>query len=243
MNEQEIEQLLKMSRELEQFERDCEPRVVAGDDRTAILLNNLAVARAKSAARMRWASVAIAACIVIAVIAKMQSTPTPIVAPVTDNVAIESTQQPTTEVQVVQSLPVVPAVSVTEEVPELKTIPNVQVVVALYRTDSSPTERCPECWCVARWSADWGEGRSVNELQDHELVDDSMMHSCVIDPKHVVVIGLSGPASSMPKNDQQALDMSLCLMGLQGSASPQASVENPNCTPVGLDYCLTTWGK
>ncbi len=242
MNEQDIEQLLKMSRELEHFERDCDPRVVAGDDRTANLLNSLTVARAKSAARMRWASVAIAACVVIAVIAKMQSAPTPSAVPIPDNVAIEPTQKPT-EFQVVQSLPVFPAVLVAEEVPEVKTIPNVQVVIALYRSDSSPTERCPECWCVARWSADWGEGRSVNELQDHELVDDSMMHACVTDPKRVVVLGLSGPASSMPKTDQQALDMSLCLMGLQGSASPQASVENPNCTPVGLDYCLTTWGK
>ena len=227
MKEQEIEQLLKMSRELEQFERDCEPRVVAGDDRTAILLNNLAVARAKSAARMRWASVAIAACLVIVVIAKMQSVPTIPIAPQSEIVAVEPTAIPTED----QVVPIVSA------------LPNVQVVVALYRSDSSPTERCPECWCVARWSADWGEGRSVNELQDHELVDDSMMHACVTDPKRVVVLGLSGPASSMPKTDQQALDMSLCLMGLQGSASPQASVENPNCTPVGLDYCLTTWGK
>lgn len=227
MKEQEIEQLLKMSRELEQFERDCDPRVVAGDDRTANLLNSLAVARAKSAARMRWASVAIAACLVIAVIAKMQSAPTIPIAPQSEIVAVEPTAIPTED----QVVPIVSA------------LPNVQVVVALYRTDSSPTERCPECWCVARWSADWGEGRSVNELQDHELVDDSMMHACVTDPKRVVVLGLSGPASSMPKNDQQALDLSLCLMGLQGSASPQASVENPNCTPVGLDYCLTTWGK
>ena len=227
MKEQEIEQLLKMSRELEQFERDCDPRVVAGDDRTAILLNNLAVARAKSAARMRWASVAIAACLVIVVIAKMQSVPTIPIAPQSEIVAVEPTAIPTED----QVVPIVSA------------LPNVQVVVALYRSDSSPTERCPECWCVARWSADWGEGRSVNELQDHELVDDSMMHACVTDPKRVVVLGLSGPASSMPKNDQQALDMSLCLMGLHGSASPQASVENPNCTPVGLDYCLTTWGK
>ena len=227
MNEQKIEQLLKMSRELEQFERDCEPRVVTGDDRTANLLNSLAVARAKSAARMRWASVAIAACLVIAVIAKMQSVPTIPIAPQSEIVAVEPTAIPTED----QVVPIVSA------------LPNVQVVVALYRSDSSPTERCPECWCVARWSANWGEGRSVNELQDHELVDDSMMHACVTDPKRVVVLGLSGPASSMPKNDQQALDLSLCLMGLQGSASPQASVENPNCTPVGLDYCLTTWGK
>ena len=227
MNEQDIEQLLKMSRELEHFERDCDPRVVTGDNHTANLLNSLAVARAKSAARMRWASVAIAACLVIAVIAKMQSAPTIPIAPHSEIVAVEPTAIPTED----QVVPIVSA------------LPNVQVVVALYRSDSSPTERCPECWCVARWSANWGEGRSVNELQDHELVDDSMMHACVTDPKRVVVLGLSGPASSMPKNDQQALDMSLCLMGLQGSASPQASVENPNCTPVGLDYCLTTWGK
>ena len=227
MKEQDIEQLLKMSRELEHFESDCNPRVVAGDDHTANLLDSLALARAKSAARMRWASVAIAACLVIVVIAKMQSVPTIPIAPQSEIVAVEPTAIPTED----QVVPIVSA------------LPNVQVVVALYRSDSSPTERCPECWCVARWSANWGEGRSVNELQDHELVDDSMMHSCVTDPKRVVVLGLSGPASSMPKNDQQALDLSLCLMGLQGSASPQASVENPNCTPVGLDYCLTTWGK
>ena len=227
MKEQEIEQLLKMSRELEHFERDCDPRVVAGDDRTANLLNSLAVARAKSAARMRWASVAIAACLVIAVIAKMQSAPTIPIAPQSEIVAVEPTAIPTED----QVVPIVSA------------LPNVQVVVALYRSDSSPTERCPECWCVARWSADWGEGRSVNELQDHELVDDSMMHACVTDPKRVVVLGLSGPASSMPKTDQQALDLSLCLMGLQGSASPQARVDDPNCMPKGLDYCLTTWGQ
>ena len=225
MNEQEIEQLLKMSRELEQFERDCDPSVVASDDRTANLLVSLAAARAKSAARMRWASVPIAACLVIAVIAKMQSSPTTPIAPQSEIVAVEPTAIPTED----QVVPIVSA------------LPNVQVVVALYRSDSSPT--CPECWCVARWSADWGEGRSVNELQDHELVDDSMMHACVTDPKRVVVLGLSGPASAMPKNDQQALDMSLCLMGLQGSASPQGRVENPNCTPVGLDYCMTAWGK
>lgn len=225
MNEREIEKLLKMSRDLEQFERDCDPSIVTGDDRTANLLTSLAAARAKSAARMRWASVASAACLVIAVIAKMQSAPTTPIAPQSEIVVVKPTAIPT-EVQVV---------------PVVSALPNVQVVVALYRSDSSPT--CPECWCVAQWNADWGEGRSVNELQDYELIDDSMMHACVTDPKRVVVLGLSGPASSMPKTDQQALDMSLCLMGLQGSASSQASVANPNCTPLGLDYCMTAWGK
>ena len=135
MNEQEIEQLLKMSRELEQFERDCDPRVVAGDDRTANLLVSLAAARRKSAARMKWASVAIAACLVIVVIAKMQSVPTIPIAPQSEIVAVEPTAIPTED----QVVPIVSA------------LPNVQVVVALYRSDSSPTERCPECWCVARW--------------------------------------------------------------------------------------------
>lgn len=227
MNEKEIQQLLKISRDFEQFDRDCELGSVTRGDSSSNLLTSLAVARAKSAARMRWASVAIAACIVIAAIAKMQSATPPIVAPVAEIIVAE-TPEHSTGVQLVQATPVVP---------------DVQLVIALYRNDSSPSERCPECWCVAQWSANWGEGRSINELQDHELVDDSMMHSCVTDPKRIVVLGLSGPASSMPKTEQQALDMSLCLMGLQENASPQAIAANPNCTPSGLEYCMTTWGK
>ncbi len=117
----------------------------------------------------------------------------------------------------------------------------VNMVVALYRSDKRTNERCAECWCVARWDADWGDGRTVNELEHDELVSGSVARSCVGDPQRVVVIGLSGPASAMPRTDQQALDLSLCLMG-EVDHTPSASTLTA-CVPKGLDYCMADWNR
>jgi len=119
----------------------------------------------------------------------------------------------------------------------------VNMVVALYRGDTRPGERCADCWCVARWDADWGEGRTVAELEHEELVSDSVAHSCVGEPRRVVVIGLSGPASAMPRTDQQAFDLSLCLMGEAPPTQTSGGDASISCIPKGLDYCMADWSR
>ncbi len=185
MSERDIEQLLRMAREADRFEREL---------------------LAPAPRKIRWLQPAIAACLVVA--------------------GLVAVLRPG-EIVVEPKLAYVRASIAGADS---------HVVVALYRRDSATTERCPECWCVARWSADWGDGRSINEIEDRELVDDSIARSCVVDPKRVVIVGLSGPAASMPTSDQQALEMSLCLLG---ESNPTAL----NCVPAGVEYCMTSWSK
>ncbi len=110
------------------------------------------------------------------------------------------------------------------------------LVVAIYRGEHSRGDECGECWCVRRWSPQWGAERNVNELEESELVDDSIVRSCVGDPSRVIVIGLSGPEDALPKTDDQALQLSLCLIG----QSPSTAT---TCVPSGLDYCMAAWSR
>lgn len=193
-----IEGLVRMTEDLDQFERDL----------GIGLRSEFSVA-----GRLRWRRpLAVAALLAVASVAWIMWP----AAPVRDSGA-----------------GLIPPVVLTE------TDEPVNMVVALYRGDARSDELCPECWCVARWSADWGDGRTVNELDHDELVSGSIDRSCVGDPRRVVVIGLSGPAAVMPRTDQQALDLSLCLMG----ESEPASVSFKACIPSGLDYCMADFNR
>lgn len=116
------------------------------------------------------------------------------------------------------------------------TAPHGDLVVAIYRGEHGRGDGCGECWCVQRWSPNWGAERNINELEESELVDDSIVRSCVGDPSRIIVIGLSGPEDALPKTDDQALQLSLCLIG----QSPSAGT---TCVPSGLDYCMAGWSR
>jgi hypothetical protein len=127
-------------------------------------------------------------------------------------------------------------VGATAEPVEKTTTSHGDLVVAIYRGEDSRGDGCGECWCVRRWSPHWGADRNVNELEETELVDDSIVRSCVGNPSRVIVIGLSGPEDALPKTDDQALQLSLCLIG----QSPSAGI---TCVPRGLDYCMAGWSR
>jgi hypothetical protein len=114
--------------------------------------------------------------------------------------------------------------------------PHGDLVVAIYRGEHARGDDCGECWCVRRWVPKWGAERHVNELEESELIDDSMVRSCVGDPRRVIVIGLSGPIDHLPKTDDQALELSLCLIG-------QAASDSSSCISGQLEYCMTSWSR
>jgi len=114
--------------------------------------------------------------------------------------------------------------------------PHGDLVVAIYRGEHARGDECGECWCVRRWAPQWGAERNVNELEESELVDDSMVRACVGDPRRVIVIGLSGPIDELPKTDDQALELSLCLIG-------QSPSSEKTCVPSQLDYCMAGWSR
>lgn len=254
MKESDAQQLLRMARELQEFQSDIAAGAWVDDlaapaSREQTLRMNLMAARKKTAVRMRWAVVAMAACLVLALSVRMMNSqsPSPTVAshgvidqPKIDPTKVDQSMQSSGEAVSVATAAQKPAEMLNAgsnfEVSKTTDAPPVHMVIALYRAESGPQVRCPECWCVAQWPANWGDGRTVNELQDQELIADSMNRSCVIDARRIVVVGLSGPADSMPKNDQQALELSLCLIG-------EGATAGPLCVPSSLDYCMASWSK
>lgn len=225
MNDRDIEQLLKLSNRAQEFQREVGD--MAGESGGAPL--RLAPHTRRHVVRFRWIAGALAACIAVSVTIILWQT----------GVSKRSEfHMPDVAARgpVAKPLPAITPEDLPAPAAGAQDDDQVHVVVALYRNDSNESEQCPECWCVAQWSAQWSDGRSINEVQDEELVGASMAHACVLDPKRVVVVGLSGPATSMPKSDQQARELSLCLMG-------ELPATSENCVPNGVDYCMASWNR
>ncbi len=203
-----VERLVRMVGELDEFERDLG------------IAESATVPLASIGRSSKWRRLAIAAALLFAATAWMLL-PEPL--------------------RVEESNDGVPPPIARLDVPDATEQPAeapVHMVVALYRGDDRSSERCPECWCVERRSANWSDGRNVNELEHEELVSGSIGLSCVADPRRVVVIGLSGPAAAMPRTDEQALELSLCLIGEKDFAGGGTA---QGCIPKGLDYCMADW--
>lgn len=229
----EAERLLRISTDLAAFERDLgigSAEIRIGE--SSQLRRPKRVHWSRTSRTIRMALTA-AACLVVSVIAWM--------------ISAERTIAP---IDVVDA-PVAPAPPSVPQPPLLHAAiappvaPVVHQVVALFRGDADAEGRCPDCWCVAQWSPNWGEGRGTNDLHEDELVQASLNHACVTDPQRVVIVGLTGPATAMPKSEAEALEMSLCLLKKQSAQFPVSIVDNTSayCLPAGVDYCMTTWDK
>ncbi len=115
------------------------------------------------------------------------------------------------------------------------------MLIALYRADepadgAGKPEQCPECWCVQRWKPEWRDVCDVSVVRGDELIDASIRRACVTRPSRVVVIGLSGPAEALPKSDEQARDVALCILDRQGESGPV-------CVASGVDVRVETWKR
>lgn len=225
------ERLLRMSGELDAFEHDFG---VGVPDRHFDAPSQLLIAASHSWSPASRIALAAAACLVVGVLVWMLS-PSRDVAPIETVVAPAPRLAPDTS----------GATTTDSSISSPTLSPIVHQVVALYRGDSDADGRCPDCWCVAQWSPNWGDGRGTNDLHEDELVQASLHHACVTDPQRVVIVGLTGPVTAMPKSDAEALEMSLCLLKKQSSNFPVSIVDNASafCLPSEVDYCMTTWDK
>lgn len=231
--EHEAERLLQISADLAAFERDL--GVGSANHRLAPTPQSQRVSRAHWSRTSRTFRMAltVAACLVVSMVAWMMSAERKVA-------LVEVVVAP--EVSTPPSLPQPPVIHAAVAPPAA---PVVHQVVALFRGDADAEGRCPDCWCVAQWSPNWGEGRGTNDLHEDELVQASLTHACVTDPQRVVIVGLTGPATAMPKSEAEALEMSLCLLKKQSAQFPVSLVDNTSayCLPAGVDYCMTTWDK
>lgn len=116
------------------------------------------------------------------------------------------------------------------------------MLIALYRADddkASPGATCPECWCVKRWKPELKNGKDLASVGGDELIGASIERSCVGDPARMVVIGLSGPADALPKSDDQARDVAMCILDKTGDGA----VQPVGCLASSVDVRVETWKR
>lgn len=232
MNQLQVENLLAMSREATDFEHElgftASPASTCATGPKAPAMHG-----AGASPLVHWSAMAAAAAVMLAlgvwftVVRQPAAIPAAIVFPTIAKIESKTT-----------------APAVCEE-------PNVNMVVALFRDDDTPSDECPACWCVTQWSADWGTGRDITKVQGAELLAASKDRQCVARPQQVIVVGLSGPASAMPASDDLARQLALCIA--EKHDEPAAQVSNttgykpaaaqPSCLPIGVDYRLATWTR
>jgi hypothetical protein len=229
MSDDTLANLLRMAREAEDLERqiagDIAPadRAHPGVDRSAI----------RPRAHRRLVGAGVVACLLglgvlvtivgsnfsgHAVLGRKSTSPTK---------SIPSTNAEATPTQVATHTPIASPPAST-------------MFIALYRADTSPGEEpdlesCPKCWCLARWTSD--QGPRLASLTDDELISSSISRACVPSPSQMVVIGLTGPAESMPTSDDQAFEVAMCL--LDGDRPS----ESPSCLASSVDVRLETWNR
>lgn len=236
------ERLLRLSADLDAFERDLGVAPPIAQSATTDA--------GEHALPLRWSyslrgALAAAACLALVATAWIMwdlASPTREAAPV-EVVAIPPVAPSTPDAAAPSPAPA-PAVLVADRAPVIGDSPIVHRFVALYRDDLDPDGRCSECWCVAQLAVNVDDGRMVSDMHEDELVQTTLSHACVIDPKRIVIVGLTGPANAMPTTDAEALAMSLCLLKTQTAiASANSEPAAAHCLPPSVDYCMTTWDK
>lgn len=122
------------------------------------------------------------------------------------------------------------------------------MLIALYRAEDGRDAVCPDCWCVQRWEPRWDATVDVRRAPDFDMLGESIERSCVADPARIVVIGLSGPADSLPASDDQAREIALCLLegapdGMNGSGEAVLHASSTGCVASTVEYRIQTWNR
>lgn len=124
------------------------------------------------------------------------------------------------------------------------------MMIALYRGDDGLGATCPDCWCVQRWVPTLESEQELAGRSKDELICDSIDRTCVKDPSHVVVVGLSGPPELLPTTDDTARDIAICLMEYQASTSEPETLDaaigamaSAGCVASNVDVHIHSWAK
>ena len=99
------------------------------------------------------------------------------------------------------------------------------------------SDECGERSCVVTHDRDDLSGRDPTKMSDEELLDLAMGDRCVPAAEQVVVIGLSGPETALPRNDAEAHTLAACFGSAPGfGQSPTAFLA---CVPPGVSVVTT----
>ncbi|MBU6413081.1 MAG: hypothetical protein KGS45_06370 [Planctomycetes bacterium] len=78
---------------------------------------------------------------------------------------------------------------------------------------------CVSCRTVDLVATD-GREQTLLAHAEPAVIQDAMNRTCSPSARRVVVVGLSGPAKSLPSNEAQATQLAQCIMAAPGAGSP-----------------------
>jgi len=114
------------------------------------------------------------------------------------------------------------------------------MLIALYRGSDGQAQQCPECWCVQRWTPKSIGQHEFAQLAHDKLIKASMSRSCVDEVEKLIVVALSGPRGALPKSDQSARELALCLT--EGTSS-ENNAASPGCVGSAVTVRIAHWSR
>ncbi len=192
--------LLHQLRELDEFEHD----LIASEDAAQPLRISTASSRHAGRTSPRWwislGGMAVAASL-LAVFMMNQPTPSPV-----DPLANVTPHHNATESAIDHGVNAVAA--------------HASVLLTIVEgSDPATGLPCASCRTVDLVATD-GREQTLLAHAEPTVIQDAMNRTCSPSARRVVVVGLSGPAKSLPSNEAQATQLAQCIMAAPGAGSP-----------------------
>lgn len=109
------------------------------------------------------------------------------------------------------------------------------LVMAIYRGARGQMQ------CVKMKPHEWSENKCLTDVTSQELKCVSVGQACSASADHALVVALSGPQKSLPRNDADAVSLATCILGSPcENDSKCLSLSAAECVPAGVSVKIET---
>jgi hypothetical protein len=109
------------------------------------------------------------------------------------------------------------------------------MVMAIYRGARGQMQ------CVKMKPHEWSENKCLTDVTSQELKCVSVGQACTASADHALVVALSGPQKSLPRNDSDAVHLATCILGSPcENDSKCLSLTAAQCVPDGVSVKIET---
>ncbi len=109
------------------------------------------------------------------------------------------------------------------------------MVMAIYRGSRGQMQ------CVKMKQHEWSENKCLTEVTPQELKCVSVGQACTASADHALMVALSGPQKSLPRNESEAMHLATCILGSPcENDSKCLSLSAAQCVPDGVSVKIET---
>lgn len=132
------------------------------------------------------------------------------------------------------ALAVVPTVSVAADRVDPDNVER-SMIMAIYRGARGQMQ------CVKMKPHEWSENKCLTDVTSQELKCVSVGQACTASADHALVVALSGPQKSLPRNESDAVHLATCILGSPcENDSKCLSLNAAQCVPEGVSVKIET---